>query len=91
MARSWYVAPYRVQPGDPVPGTWAGDYWSGPHPQDMVKFRGPAPTCAEVVVLAVAWRNEGKRSDLWLTLVEDGHCTHTMKFDPEHVQTVSGA
>lgn len=86
MTRHWYVAPYRVVPGSSVPGRYtSGCYWSGPSPKELARFRGPVTTCTEAVGLALAWRQDGKRSDLWLVLVERGYASHTMKFDDERV------
>jgi hypothetical protein len=87
MARTWFVTPYRIIPGSPVPGHYNSrdGGWDGPSPRDMESFRGPADTCALAVEIAVAWRGEGRRSDLWLLLVEDGVATHCNKFDDAKV------
>jgi hypothetical protein len=86
MSRSWFVSPVRIRPNDPVPGRYEPSYFDyvGPDPSVMEKVRGPFDTCAVAVAAARVWREvEGKHSDLWLVLVEDGYATHCTRYDPD--------
>lgn len=84
MARAWYVTPYRVKPGSHVPGQFISSYdgYDGPSPDDMRSFRGSFLTASEAAVAARAWGDEGRRSDIWLLLVENDWSTHCNRFDP---------
>lgn len=74
MARQWYVSRWRHAPNmATIPGHYDNHSmtWCGPDHNEMKRgIRGPEPTCEAVLKHAVAWRAEGKTSDLYLVLVE---------------------
>jgi len=86
--RVWYVSPIRVIPGHGVPGHYTSDGYDGPSPREMPNLRGPFPTCAVAAGVAHAWAaSEGKRSELYLVLVVNGHAKHCTLFDPTRQPT----
>ncbi len=87
--RAWFVAPYRVRPGNPMPGTYQGDGFDGPSPQEMTRFRGPFLSAGAAAEAAASWRASGRGGALFLLLVEAGYCTHTSKFDPKRLDSSS--
>lgn len=79
MFRSWFASPTRVRPGDPFPGKYEPSFYDyvGPDPRVMPQMRGPFDTAEQAAGAAQMWREkDGKRSDIWLVLVEGGVATH---------------
>ena len=82
VERAWFVCPQRVVPGDPIPGSMdgGGDRFNGVEGHIVHLTRGPFPDVDKAVEVAESWREEGKRSPLWLILVERNHITHCNKY-----------
>jgi hypothetical protein len=63
-----------------------GDY-VGPSPQEMEEIRGPFEGCSKAAAAASQWREvEGRRSNLWLILVENDYVSHCNKYDTKAQQ-----
>jgi len=77
--RLWYVSPYPLRPiyrVDTAPQIgWDEVTYK------VRDFRGGVPTAREAATVARAWRQEGRRSPLYLALVEDHVVKHCVKYD----------
>lgn len=77
--RAWYVAPYRLGPWSSIRDGAILDM-RGEVVGRASELRGGVGTAREAADLAHAWRAQGKRSRLWLVLVEDGRVTHASAY-----------
>lgn len=86
MTRSWFASPTRVRPGDPFPGKYEPSFYDyvGPDPRVMPQMRGPFDTVKQAAEAAKVWREEGKRSDIWLVLVEGKVAQHCNVYVPDY-------
>ena len=90
--RQWFTNSNRLIPGSYVDhygqckdlGTGVRyDYSTTLMLTDPCDMRGPFETGKAAVEDAKAWRNEGKRSDIYLILVVDTEVRHCMKFNDD--------
>lgn len=82
--RVWYVAPFRCWPGSII-DTAVVEHNVCVLP--VALLRGGVLTAVEAAKVADAWRAEGKRSPLWLVLVEQHRVTHCQRYlSPEDLR-----